>query len=147
MYRQYFTGRTHAHFLVVHFTRDCTCGSRYDESLWVFSKIILSSVMSLLGVPSTSFPHVFSSTSTSQTTPATSPALSTGIRLNPCATPLGDGLSGRLARAAQTHWTWREHANCKLKKENKSWTRLDIADVQVSFRPVYCAGMGHNGSA
>ena len=46
---------------------------------------------------STRFPLVLPSTSTSQTTPATSAALSTGIRLNPCATPLGDGLSGRLA--------------------------------------------------
>ena len=53
--------------------------------------------MSLLGVPSTPFPLMFSSSSTSQTTPATSPPLSTGIRLNPCAGSLGDGLCGRLA--------------------------------------------------
>ena len=32
-----------------------------------------------------------------ETTPATSPTLSTKISLKPCATPLGDGLSGRLA--------------------------------------------------
>ena len=33
----------------------------------------------------------------SLTTLAASPALSTGIRPNPCATPLGDGLPGHLA--------------------------------------------------
>ena len=39
----------------------------------------------------------FSSSSSLHTTPATSPTLSTGFKLNPCATPLGDGLSGRQA--------------------------------------------------
>ena len=55
-------------------------------------KIIPTSVMSLLGVPSTPFIPMFSSSSTLHTTPAISPALSTGIRLNSCAAPLGDGL-------------------------------------------------------
>ena len=94
--------RTHtrALFPVAHFTRDCTCGSRGNRLKTIrlrASKIIPSSVMSLLGVPLTPFLPVFSSPSTAQTTPATSPAQSTGIRLHPCATPLGDGLSGRLA--------------------------------------------------
>ena len=44
--------------------------------------------MSLLNVPSTPFPHIFSS-------PTASPL--TGTRLNPCATPLWDGPSGHLA--------------------------------------------------
>ena len=43
------------------------------------------------------FSPIFSSPATSLTTPAASPALSTGIRPNPCATPLGDGLPGHLA--------------------------------------------------
>ena len=94
--------RTHtrALFPVAHFTRDCTCGSRANRLKTIClraSEIMLSSVMSLLGVHSTPLLPVFSSPSTAQTTPATSPALSTGIRLHPCATPLGDGLSGRLA--------------------------------------------------
>ena len=74
-------------------------------------KIIPSQVMSLLGVHSTPIPPMFSSFCTSHTTPATSPALSTGIRFDPCATPLGDELSGRLAgphvmleRRMDDHW-------------------------------------------
>ena len=46
--------------------------------------------MSLLNVPSTPFPPVFSPSTTT-------PAPLTGIRLNPCATPLWGGPSGHLA--------------------------------------------------
>ena len=47
-------------------------------------------------VPLRTVSSYFSSLATSLTTPAASPALSTGIRPNPCATSLGDGLPGRL---------------------------------------------------
>ena len=67
------------------------------DDLFVCLKIIPSLVMSLLNVPSTPFPPIFSSPATSLTTPAASPALPTGIRPNTCATPLGDGLPDHLA--------------------------------------------------
>ena len=54
-------------------------------------------VMSLLNVPSTPFPPVFSSPTTSLTPPTASPTSLTGIRSTSCATPLGDGPSGHLA--------------------------------------------------
>ena len=53
--------------------------------------------MSLLNVPSSPFPTIFSSPTASLTPPAASPTPLTGIRLNPCATPLRDGPSGHLA--------------------------------------------------
>ena len=100
--------RTHAcaHFCrcvpplhFVHFIQ-CTCiGSRYLSDPVCFSKVIPSATMSLLGVLEfTPFPLVFtSSTST--------PTSLTGIRLNPCATPLWGGPSGDLADPIllQTH--------------------------------------------
>ena len=109
--------RTHtrALVLVAHFTRDCTCGSRYDESLRVFSKIIPSSVMSLLGVPSTPFPRVFFTLHLTDNTSDFSNA-NTRNQIKPCATPLGDGLSGRLAGPDPKHilypcsWCW---ATCR----------------------------------
>ena len=61
------------------------------------SKVILSSVVSLLNTPSNPFPHIFSSPTTSPTPPTTSPTPLTGIRLTPCAASLGDGLPGHLA--------------------------------------------------
>ena len=90
--------RTHA---CVHFSRcvlhiaqfiQCTCiGSRYLSDSLCFSKVIPSATMSLLGVPEFSvfFPVFTSSTAT--------PTSLTGIRLNPCATPLWGGPSGHLA--------------------------------------------------
>ena len=64
-------------------------GQGLDDSLCVQkSHFIL--VMSLLNVPSTPFPPVFSP-STATPTPLT------GIRLNPCATPLWGGPSGHLS--------------------------------------------------
>ena len=51
----------------------------------------------VVGCSFDSIPSWASSSSTSQTTPETFPAVSTGVRLHPCATPLGDELSRRLA--------------------------------------------------
>ena len=53
-------------------------------------KVISSLVMSLSNVPSTAFPLIFSSPTTTQTP-------LTGIRLNPCPTLLCGGPSGHLA--------------------------------------------------
>ena len=53
-------------------------------------KVISSLVFSLLNVPSTPFPPVFSPSTTT-------PTPLTGIRPNPCATPLWSGPSGHLA--------------------------------------------------
>ena len=103
MYRQYLTGRTHANFFSwctsSHVTARVAQGmtSQGMMSLLSLLKIIPSPVMRCGSVPSTPILPMFSSSYTSHTTPATSPALSTGIRFNPCATPLGDGLSGRSA--------------------------------------------------
>ena len=47
--------------------------------------------------PFNPFPPFFSSPTTSLTPPTTSPGPLTGIRLNPCAASLGDGLPGHLA--------------------------------------------------
>ena len=59
--------------------------------------VISPQVMSLLKVPSTPFPPIFSSPTASLTPPTASPTPLTGIRSNPCVTPLGDGPSGHLA--------------------------------------------------
>ena len=67
------------------------CEERYNEEK------IERTVMSLLNVPSTPFPPIFSPPATSLPTPILSPSLSAGIRPHPCATSLGDGLPGRLA--------------------------------------------------
>ena len=61
------------------------------------SKVISSLVMSLLNVPSTPFPPIFSSPTASLTPLIASPTPLTGIRLNRCATPLWGGPSGHLA--------------------------------------------------
>ena len=53
--------------------------------------------MSLLNVPSNPFPPIFSSLASSLTPPTAPPTPLTGIRLNPCATPLWGGPSGHLA--------------------------------------------------
>ena len=97
LYRSNLTVRAHAHIfslrvslrtmhpMLLHwlkvFERSCVC----------FSKVIPSATVSHLGVPGfTPFPPVFTS-STATPTPQT------GIRLNPCATPLWGGPSGHLA--------------------------------------------------
>ena len=61
------------------------------------SKVISSFVMSLLNVPSTPFPPIFSSPAASPTPLAASPTPLIGIRLSPCAIPLWGGPSGHLA--------------------------------------------------
>ena len=94
VYRQHFTARADKHtFLSAHFARDHTCGSRHFACL----KSHLSSVMSLLNIPSNPFLPILSSLATSLTTPPASQTPLIGIRLNPCAISLEDGLSGRQA--------------------------------------------------
>ena len=82
--------RTHtrALFLVAH-----ACARQMWSHVWikglticlcVCPKVISPQVMSLLNVPSTLFPPIFSSPTASLKPPAASPTLSTGIRPNPC---------------------------------------------------------------
>ena len=64
--------------------------SVFERAFMCFSQVIPSATMSLLGVPEfTPLPPVFTSSTTTPTL--------TGIRLNPCATPLWSGPSGHLA--------------------------------------------------
>ena len=63
--------------------------TRVAQDILRASKVILSSVMSLLNILSLPFLPIFP--------PATSPTPLTGIRLTPCAASLGDGLPGHLA--------------------------------------------------
>ena len=72
------------------------------------SKIISSLVMSLLNVPSIVFPPIFSSPAASLTPPTAWPTPLTGIRLNPCATPLWRGPSGHLVDPIPTHRLWAQ---------------------------------------
>ena len=100
LYRWHPTVRTHAHiFLVAHFTRERTCGSRL-EGLTIClhaSKVIPSLVMSLLNVPSTPCPPIFSSPTATLTPLTASPTPLTGIWSNPCVTLFVDEPSGHLA--------------------------------------------------
>ena len=87
--------RTHAraHFsrYVPHFAQFIQCTKVFERSFACFSKVIPSATMPLLGVPEfTSFLPVFALATTT-------PTPRTGIRLNPCATPLWGGPSGHLA--------------------------------------------------
>ena len=84
--------RTHtrALLLAAHTTCDLHVWLKVLTILCVSRKVILSLVMSLLNVPSTPFPPVFSPSTTT-------PTPLTGIRLNPRATPLWGGPSGHLA--------------------------------------------------
>ena len=82
--------RTLSRCAPTHARCDHTFGSMGFTICLCASKIISSLVMSLLNVPSTPLPPIFSS-------PTASPTPLTGIRVNPCATPLWGGPSGHLA--------------------------------------------------
>ena len=84
--------RTHtrALLLAAHTMCDLHVWLKVLTILCVSRKVISSLVMSLLNVPSTPFPLVFSPSTTT-------PTPLTGIRLNPRATPLWGGPSGHLA--------------------------------------------------
>ena len=99
-----------------------------------FSKVIPSATMSLLGVPEFSaFPPVFTSSTTT-------PTPLTGIRLNPCVTPLWGGPSGHLADPTPNTLPKREtcHAlRAILRWRTTSWwmnmsawaMRMDLTNV------------------
>ena len=134
---------THAHFFSLrtsHVTARVAQGPTSSRRLICLraSKIIPSSVMSLLCVHSTPFPsHVLF---TSQTTPAASPALLTGIRPNRCATSLGDGLPGRLVvPIPNTSYETKfcidvdsEHTPINLPSRNMSFQQEYDATITVS---------------
>ena len=87
----------HARINTLFFVRALHMCDHVAQDVWRASKVILSSVMTVLNIPSTPFPPIFSSPTTSLTPPTPTPTPLTGIRLNPCAASLGDGLLGHLA--------------------------------------------------
>ena len=82
--------------------------------------------MSLLNVPSTPFPPIFSS-------PTASLTLLTGIRLNPCATPLWGGPSGRLADPTRN--TGYEPKFCN--DVSSDHTPINLPTRNMSFQQEY----------
>ena len=93
------------------------------------SKVISSLVMSLLNVPSTTFPPTYSS-------PTASPTPLTGIRLNPCATPLWSGPSGHHL-ADPTRNTGYEPKFCII--VSSEHTPINLPTRNMSFQQEYDA--------
>ena len=103
-------------------------------------KILLSSVMSVLNIPSTPFPPIFSSLATSQTTPTVTPALSTGSRPQPCATLLVRELSGDLANSSPNTSYEPKLAEYKFRIDiDSEHTPINLPNRDMIFPQEYAA--------